>query len=196
MNSNSEGQDLGFRLASIPNRAPVDVSLSSTTVPENQPSGTAVGTLSATDPDIGDRFSYSLVSGTNNLSLAGSDAASFEIDGLALYLKAGTVLNHEAKTAYAVTVIAQDATVSGSSILTVNYALAITNVPEALTAPRVSAPAFFTVVEDTPTALVFSSPPFSDSESPVTKAMTVTIGVVAGTLAATSAEGVTRISIA
>ena len=36
--------------------------------------------------------------GTNSLSLFGVDAANFEIDGFALYLKAGTTLNFEAKT--------------------------------------------------------------------------------------------------
>ena len=119
------------------------------------------------------------------------DAANFEIDGLALYLKAGTTLNFEAQNAYSVTVRVQDTTLSGSAALPTNYILAITNVLEVPTAPRTSAPAFFTVVEDTPTALVFAAAPFSDSDSQLTKVMTVTLTIPAGSLAAASAGGVT-----
>jgi hypothetical protein len=129
--------------------------------------------------------------GTNSLSLSGVDAANFEIDGFALYLKAGTTLNFEAKTAYSTTVSVQDSNIPGSSDLTANYGLTITDVPEASTAPRVSAPAFFTVVEDKPTALVFAAAPFSDSDSPLTKLMTVTLTIPAGILSAPSAGGVT-----
>ncbi len=42
--------------------------------------------------------------GTEALSLTGADAASFEIVGSSLYLKAGVTLNYEAKASYNVTV--------------------------------------------------------------------------------------------
>ena len=45
------------------NHAPTSLSLSNASVDENAPSGTVVGTLSATDPDSGDTLSFSLVSG-------------------------------------------------------------------------------------------------------------------------------------
>ena len=41
------------------NSAPTDLALSPSTVAENQPSGTTVGTFSSTDPDAGDTFTYS-----------------------------------------------------------------------------------------------------------------------------------------
>ena len=54
-----------------------------------------------------------------------------------------------------------------------------------------SAPAFFTVVEDKPTALVFPAAPFSDSDSPLTKLVTVTLTISAGIFSAQSAGAVT-----
>jgi len=75
------------------NSAPTDISLSPSSVPENQPSGTAVGTLSTTDPDAGNTFTYTLVSGagsTDNgsLTISGSNlltAASFDYETKANY---------------------------------------------------------------------------------------------------------------
>lgn len=57
--------------------------------------------------------------------------------------------------------------------------------------PVVSIPAAFTVIEDVATPLVFPGIPFTDSDSPGTKVMTVTLAASAGTLAAASAGGVT-----
>lgn len=45
------------------NRAPTGIALSNATVDDGAPAGTLVGTLSATDPDSNETFSYSLVSG-------------------------------------------------------------------------------------------------------------------------------------
>ncbi len=64
--------------------------------------------------------------GTNNLSVSGTDAASFEIVGTSLFLKAGTVLNHTAKPTLSVTVAVDDAGVGGSPDATVNFSLAVT----------------------------------------------------------------------
>ena len=46
--------------------------------------------------------------GVNNLSLSGADAGLFEIEGAALYLKAGTVLNYETNPVLDVTVAVDD----------------------------------------------------------------------------------------
>jgi hypothetical protein len=54
--------------------------------------------------------------GTNILSLTGADAASFEIVGSALYLKAGTVLDFESNTSYAVAVTVDDPTLPAPSM--------------------------------------------------------------------------------
>jgi S-layer protein len=69
--------------------------------------------------------------GTETFTVGGADAASFEIVGTELHLKAGTALNFEAKTAYNVTVTAADAALTGSTPVTAAYALAVTNVNEA-----------------------------------------------------------------
>jgi VCBS repeat-containing protein len=58
------------------NDAPTSISLDNSSVAENQPSGTAVGNFSTTDPDTGDTFTYSLVSGEGD-----DDNASFTIAG-------------------------------------------------------------------------------------------------------------------
>ena len=61
----------------------------------------------------------------------------------------------------------------------------------AATAPTATVPAGFTVLEDTPTGLVFTGTPFADADSPAAKVMTVTLSVADGVIAATTADGVT-----
>jgi LPXTG-site transpeptidase (sortase) family protein len=58
------------------NEDPTDIALSNNTIDENQPVNTVVGTLSATDPDAGATFTFSLSCAT-----AGADDASFNISG-------------------------------------------------------------------------------------------------------------------
>ena len=48
------------------NDAPTNIALSSASVAENQPAGTVVGTLTATDQDAGDTHTFSLVAGTGS----------------------------------------------------------------------------------------------------------------------------------
>jgi ELWxxDGT repeat protein len=68
--------------------------------------------------------------GTNVLSLAGTDAASFEIVGGSLRLKAGTVLNFESKSTYSVTVNLNDASIGGAVDSSATFTLNITDVNE------------------------------------------------------------------
>ncbi|MFM7580602.1 MAG: cadherin repeat domain-containing protein, partial [Microcystaceae cyanobacterium] len=58
------------------NQSPTDVALSATTVDENVPANTVIGTLSSTDPDAGDNFTYSLVAGDG-----ATDNSAFSIVG-------------------------------------------------------------------------------------------------------------------
>jgi len=58
------------------NEAPLSIALSSSTAAENQAVNATVGTLSSTDADAGNLFSYSLISGTGS-----DDNASFTIVG-------------------------------------------------------------------------------------------------------------------
>ena len=69
--------------------------------------------------------------GTNNLTLAGADAASFEIVGSELRLKAGTALNFETKASFDVTVQVDDAAIPGTPEDTALHTLNITDANEA-----------------------------------------------------------------
>jgi hypothetical protein len=83
------------------NSAPTDISLSPSSVPENQPSGTAVGTLSTTDPDAGNTFTYTLVSGAGS-----TDNGSFAIGGT--MLQTAAAFNYEAKSSFSVRIRTTD----------------------------------------------------------------------------------------
>ena len=104
--------------------------------------------------------------GSNSISLLGADAAAFEVDGTALYLKAGTSLNYEIKTSYAVTVSVVDSTIGVSSAVSTNYSLAVTDVNEAPTAVALSATAFNENIADgSLVAILSSSDPDLSSQS-------------------------------
>lgn len=83
------------------NEAPTTVTLQNQVASINENSSTAshvlVATIAVTDDALG----------TNNLTLAGADAGSFEIVGNQLFLKAGIILDYEAKSGYDVTVNAK-----------------------------------------------------------------------------------------
>ena len=57
----AEEQCLTLTVTDDENQAPTDIALSATSVTENQPGGTTIGTFSTTDPDSGDTFRYTLV---------------------------------------------------------------------------------------------------------------------------------------
>lgn len=65
--------------------------------------------------------------GLNGLSLAGPDAASFEIVVNTLYLKAGVVLDYETKTSYSVTLVVDDTSVGATPDATLEFTLTVTD---------------------------------------------------------------------
>lgn len=83
--------------------APTSVSLSSTSIPENQGSNSLVGSLSTIDPDVGDSFVYSLVTGIGD-----ADNSSFQISGNQLFAKSN--LNYEMQSSYSVRIRSTDTT--------------------------------------------------------------------------------------
>ncbi|MBW4690325.1 MAG: DUF4347 domain-containing protein [Lyngbya sp. HA4199-MV5] len=85
----------------VPNGAPTDLSVSSTTIAENLAANTIVGTLSTVDPDAGDTFTYSFVTGTGS-----DDNASFDLS--ANTLRTSQAFNFEAKSAYTIRVRTDD----------------------------------------------------------------------------------------
>jgi hypothetical protein len=68
--------------------------------------------------------------GNNTLSLIGADAASFEIVGTALYLKAGVVLDFETQTSYQLAVQVADASLPASTPASAAFTLTVMNVEE------------------------------------------------------------------
>jgi ELWxxDGT repeat protein len=99
------------------NSPPTDITLSATVIAENQFIGTAVGTLSTTDPDTADTFTYTLVSGdgdTNN--------ASFTIDGATL--KTADSFNFETQSSYSIRVRTTD---SGAESFEKQFTITVTD---------------------------------------------------------------------
>lgn len=84
------------------NEAPTALASSSLSLDENAGADAEIGTLSTTDPDNGDSFTYSLVAGTGD-----SDNASFSINSGKLLAKIS--LNFESKSSYSVRVKTEDA---------------------------------------------------------------------------------------
>ncbi|HEU5063737.1 MAG TPA: Ig-like domain-containing protein, partial [Solirubrobacterales bacterium] len=84
------------------NDPPTDLAISKAEINENEPAGTEVGAFSTTDEDVGDTFTYSLVSGEGS-----ADNGSFEISGNKL--KAKTSFNFEADSSYSIRVRTTDA---------------------------------------------------------------------------------------
>ncbi|WP_080237662.1 putative Ig domain-containing protein [Spirosoma rigui] len=86
----------------FPNSTPTDIQLSQTTVAENQPNGTTVGTLTSTDADTpAQTFTYALVSGNGD-----TDNAAFSVEGTTL--KTARSFDFESKASYSIRVRTTD----------------------------------------------------------------------------------------
>lgn len=85
----------------VVNSAPTDLSLSSANVAENLAVNTIVGAFSTIDPDVGDTFTYSLVTGTGS-----TDNAAFKIAGNTL--QTAQSFNFESKSVYSIRIRTDD----------------------------------------------------------------------------------------
>ena len=124
----SNGQALAIDDVSVTgsataNSAPTDIALSASSIAENNAVGDSVGTLSSTDVDASDTFTYTLVSGTGD-----TDNASFNIDGASL--RAGVAFNFEDKSSYSVRVRTTD---SGGATFEKTFTITVTYVVEGST---------------------------------------------------------------
>lgn len=90
-----------FTVSSPSNRAPTNITLSASTVHENQSIGTTVGVLTTQDPDAGNTFAYTLVAGTGS-----GDNSSFIIN--ASNLETAGFFNYEIKSQYSIRVQSTD----------------------------------------------------------------------------------------
>jgi LPXTG-site transpeptidase (sortase) family protein len=105
------------------NEAPTNIALSSNTINENQPVNTVVGTFSATDPDAGATFTFSLT-----CAVAGADDPSFNISGTDL--RASASFDYETQSAYNICIRVAD---QGGLTYDENFVVDVTNVNEAPT---------------------------------------------------------------
>ncbi|WP_162528382.1 cadherin repeat domain-containing protein, partial [Microcystis aeruginosa] len=83
------------------NQAPTNLALSATTVNENVPVNTVIGTFSTTDPDTGNSFTYSLIAGTGD-----TDNTAFSIVGNQLQINNSP--DFETKNSYSIRVKTTD----------------------------------------------------------------------------------------
>ncbi len=146
------------------NEAPTNIILSASSVPENQPAGTAVGTLSATDPDAGNTFTYSLVSG-----IGSTDNVSFTVSGNQLLTAA--MFNYEVKNSYSIRLRATD---QGGSWYDKVFTITVTDVVE--TAPTDIALSASSVAENQPTGTAIGTFSSADADVGDTFAYTLVSG--------------------
>jgi uncharacterized protein len=106
--------------STAPNFAPTDITL------QNQINSIPENTSTAGGLKVADIFIEDDGLGTNDLTLSGADAASFQVIGVALFLKSGTVLNATTKPSYAVTVNVDDPTDGGNPDASVSFSATIT----------------------------------------------------------------------
>ncbi len=91
------------------NSSPTDIVLSNSSIDENSPLGAVVGTFSTTDADIGDSFTYQLLSGSNAFIIVGDE------------LLTNSSLDFETQSSYNIGVRTTDQTgASYEEVLTIN----------------------------------------------------------------------------
>lgn len=144
--------------SSSANSAPTDISLSNSSVLENQPAGTSVGTLTTTDPDSGNTFTNTLVSGPGS-----ADNGSFTITNNTLYTAAS--FDYEAKSSYSLRVRSTD---QGGLYFDKAFTITVANVNEAPATPTNLSPANGATNQSPTLALqtsVFSDPDAGDTHA-------------------------------
>ncbi len=114
---------------SLLNSAPTDISLSADTIDENVVANSTIATLSSTDPDVSNTFTYALVPGFGD-----TDNASFNISGNSL--KITNSPDFETKNTYVINIRTTD---QGGLFFEQAFVLVINNLNEAPTALSLSA---------------------------------------------------------
>ncbi|MFN7805735.1 MAG: cadherin domain-containing protein, partial [Planctomycetaceae bacterium] len=112
-------KDLAVSVTNV-NEAPTDLSLSGTTVAEDAPLGTAIGTFTTADPDTGNTFTYTLIAGTGD-----ADNSRFIISGNTL--KTADILDYEDQSSHSIRVRTKD---QGGLTYEKVFTITVTNVNE------------------------------------------------------------------
>ena len=150
--SGGDGNDVVLTIA---NSAPTDILLENTDLAENAGVNAVVGTLSTTDSDENETFTYSLVAGAGD-----TDNAAFNISGATL--RKNTSANFETKSSYTVRISSTDG--SGSSFSKA-FTISITDINEV---PVISAVAAQSTNEDTATGQIAFSISDEDDDAGLT----------------------------
>ncbi len=162
------------------NETPTDISISASTIDENidTTGGTSIGTLSSTDPDAGDTFTYSIEGGADqgNFSIGGGGSDE-------LILTAG-ILNYEAKSSYEVIVRTTD-----SGGLTFDKTITIT--VNDLNEGPVITDATLNVDEDSPNGTGVGNVPVTDPDVGDTHVYMITAGNTGGAFAIDNGGNIT-----
>lgn len=152
------------------NEVPTDILLSGMGVAEHLPVGTAVGTLTAGDPDINDQATFTLVSGEGS-----DDNGAFQIVGS--QLQALAPFNYEMKDSYTIRVHVVD-----QGGLSFERSLAI-NVVDVNEQPWIDNLAAGPLAENSPNGTVIGSMTAGDADIGQTLTYTITAGNVGGAFA-------------
>ncbi len=129
--------DYTFDFTLVANEGPTDLDLAPKIVDENEPSGTTVGTLTTTDPDAGDTFTYALAAGSGD-----TDNGSFQVSGDLVLTDA--TFDFETKASYSIRVSTTD---SGNSTIERAFTITIGDVNEDPSGPSLVGDS---VAEDAP----------------------------------------------
>ena len=151
-----------FNLTVTPvNDAPTNIALSSASIAENNSANATVGTLSTSDVDVGDTFTYTLVSGAGS-----TDNSSFTISGASLKLTPSA--NYESKNSYSVRVRTTD---SGGLFFEKAFTISILDVnePPVITSNGGGSTASISVAENTTTVTTVTA---TDPEVPSLQTLT------------------------
>ena len=127
------------------NEAPTDITLSATSIAENNAPNAIIGTLGFADPDSGGTHTFSLAAGSGD-----TDNASFTISGTSLRLTPSA--DFETKSNYAVRVRVAD---NGGLVFEKPFVITITDVFENV--PPTFAGCIFRVRRDTPLVMPVAS---------------------------------------
>ena len=103
------------------NETPIDIDLSPKSIAENAGANAIVGALSSTDPDAGNTFTYTLVTGSGD-----ADNAAFNVSGSSL--RATNSFDFETKSSYTVRVRSTD---QGGLSFEKTFSISVTDVNEA-----------------------------------------------------------------
>lgn len=150
---------------------------------ENSAIGTVVGQISATDADVADVITYSIVGGTG--------ASVFSINSTTGVITVNGALNYEATTSYTLDIRATDngtGNLYDSETITIN----VLNLPEN-TAPTVNALGPISIAENTANGTVIGTITGSDPESN-TLTWSITAGNTDNIFAINAATGAIRVN--